>query len=126
MDRTSAANLIKITFNSPFDKAKFVPFVRNLFNSIDDAPFNYSGAYIPHSFMPYVNRYERVGKYKGDDENEIDILIVYLKRETSLERARSMQRNFIARYLVCHESVAHSIIPSSHLPVGFSREFGSR
>ncbi|MCL0034870.1 Eco57I restriction-modification methylase domain-containing protein [Dehalococcoidia bacterium] len=41
---------------------------------------------------------ERIGKYT-EDENEIDLLIVKLKRETSLERARTMQRNFIAWYL---------------------------
>jgi len=40
----------------------------------------------------------RIGKYT-DNKNEIDLLIVQLKRETSLERARTMQRNFIAWYL---------------------------
>ncbi len=30
---------------------------------------------------------------------DIDILIVNLKKETSIERARTMQRNFIAWYL---------------------------
>jgi len=41
---------------------------------------------------------KRIGKYT-DNKNEIDLLIVQLKRETSLERARTMQRNFIAWYL---------------------------
>lgn len=41
---------------------------------------------------------ERVGKYT-DGENRIDILIITLKKTTSLERARTMQRNFTAWYL---------------------------
>ena len=38
-------------------------------------------------------------KKKKPEEKKIDILIVQLKKETSLERARTMQRNFIAWYL---------------------------
>ena len=41
---------------------------------------------------------ERVGKYTVD-KHQIMLFIVYLKRETSIERARTMQRNFVAWYL---------------------------
>ena len=83
---------------SPFDKARFIVFIKDLLNHIDEAPFIRQGNYIPDQFKPYINHYERIGKYT-DGENRLDILIVYLKREASIERARSMQRNFIAGYL---------------------------
>jgi len=98
MDREQAKELIRDTFESPFDKGRFVNFIKNLLNTIDYAPFDYYGQYIPDPYKSYINRYERIGKY-SDGENRIDILIIYLKRQSSIERARSMQRNFIAGYL---------------------------
>jgi len=98
MNREQAKELIRDTFESPFNKEKFVIFIKNLLNKIEEKPFTYQGNYIPDAFKPYISKLERIGKY-SDGENEIDLLIVKLKRETSLERARTMQRNFIAWYL---------------------------
>jgi len=98
MNREKAKELIKDTFESPFDKEKFVNFIKNLLNKIEEKPFTYQGNYIPDAFKPYISRLERIGKYT-DGENEIDLLIVNLKRGSSLERARTTQRNFIAWYL---------------------------
>ena len=67
-------------------------------NKIDDAPFTYRGNYIPEAYRQYIKTLERIGKYI-DGENSIDILVITLQKETSLERARTMQRNFIAWYL---------------------------
>lgn len=98
MDRQQAARLISTTFQNPFDKGQFVNFVENLLNKIEDASFVYKGNYIPDSFAQYVSTLERIGKY-SDGEHSIDVLVVTLKKDTSIERARTMQRNFIARYL---------------------------
>lgn len=96
MDKLQAQQIIKETFENPFDKARFTHFVKNLLNNIEDAPF--TGRYLPENFLEYIQSYERVGKF-NDGENELDILIITLRKETSLERARTMQRNFVARYL---------------------------
>ncbi|MBE3115686.1 Eco57I restriction-modification methylase domain-containing protein, partial [Candidatus Bathyarchaeota archaeon] len=53
---------------------------------------------IPDAFKPFISHYERIGKYTNG-KNRLDILIVHLSKETSIERARSMQRNFVAGYL---------------------------
>ena len=98
MDRQQAQKIIRETFENPFDKDAFILFVKNLLNKIDRAPFTYRGNYIPDSYKQYIKTLERVGKY-SDGENSIDILVVTLQKETSLERARTMQRNFIAWYL---------------------------
>jgi len=98
MDRQQAKTIIKRALESPFDKNAFAGFVKNLLNSIEDAPFTYQGNYIPNAYKQYISKFERIGKYK-DGENLLDILIVTLKKETSLEYARTMQRNFIAWYL---------------------------
>ncbi|MCL0065053.1 BREX-1 system adenine-specific DNA-methyltransferase PglX, partial [Dehalococcoidia bacterium] len=98
MNKEQAKELIKDTFESPFDKEKFVVFIKNLLNRIEESPFIYRGNFIPDAFEQYISTLERIGKYT-EDENEIDLLIVKLKRGTFLERARTMQRNFIAWYL---------------------------
>ncbi|MCK4307007.1 N-6 DNA methylase, partial [candidate division WOR-3 bacterium] len=88
------------TFNHSFDENRFSNFIRNLFNDIDESKkFEYRGSYIPDSFKEHIKQYKRVGKYTDPENNELDVLIVYLKQETSLERARTMQRNFVAWYL---------------------------
>lgn len=101
MDKKQAKNLIRNTLESTFDKEKFENFVRNLLKSFDnnpDAQFTNSGQYIPEAYREYIKSFSRIGKYQSNG-NEIDILIVRLQKETSLYRARTMQRNFIARHL---------------------------
>jgi len=98
MNRQQAQRKIRETFEHSFTKERFVDFIRNLLNEIDDAPFTYQGNYIPDAYKQYIRTLERIGKF-GDGENRIDILVIKLRKETSLERARTMQRNFIAWYL---------------------------
>ena len=100
MQKAQAQNLVIETLQNDFDKERFLYFVKNLFNKIDETKtFNYTGAYISEAFRPFVKSYERIGQYVDSENNKIDVLIVYLQKETSLERARTAQRNFVARYL---------------------------
>jgi hypothetical protein len=96
MNKEKAVDLVKDTFENQFDKDRFIEFIKNLLKKIDEKTFIYKGNYIKDSFEEYVEQFERIGKYS---KNEIDILVVYLKKETSLEHARTMQRNYVARYL---------------------------
>jgi len=100
MDRQSAVRIIKDTFESSFDKGRFINLSKNLVKYLDDSKnFTYQGNIIPDAYDQSIQTLERVGKYEDDDSNKIDILIVRLKKERSLERARTMQRNFVAWYL---------------------------
>lgn len=102
MNREQAKRLIIETFENPFNKDKFTKFIKNLLKQIEEKPLSpygpLSGSYIPEAYREYISSYERIGKYFCGDQ-EIDILIVTLQRESSLERARTAQRNFIAWYL---------------------------
>jgi len=99
MEKSSAAKIVSQTFQNPFNKDSFVYFIKSLLNHIEPAPFVYRGKYIPDAYKPYIKTLERIGKYQDKNDKKIDLLIVHLKKETSLERARTMQRNFIAWYL---------------------------
>ncbi len=101
MDKEQAKKLVKETFENNFNKELFLNFIRNLCNEIDESkafPVRETG-YIKEAFLPYVKTYERLGTYTDPEEKKIDILIVYLQKENSIERARTAQRNFVARYL---------------------------
>jgi len=98
MNKQQAQQIIRDIFEDSFDKNCFAGFIKNLLNRIEDAPFTYKGNYIPEAYRQYIKTLERIGKF-SDGENSIDILVITLQKETSLERARTMQRNFIAWYL---------------------------
>ncbi len=100
IDKQAATKIISDTFEKTFDKGRFAYFAKNLLNKIDESKvLHLQGAYIPESFREFVKTYERLGTYTDPEGQKLDILIVYLQKETSLERARTAQRNFVARYL---------------------------
>lgn len=100
MDKDFARKLVKDTLQHSFEKERFTYLVKNLLNKIEETPQTvYRGKYIPEAYKDYISTLDRIGKYEDMQGKKLDILIVHLKKTTSLERARTMQRNFIAWYL---------------------------
>lgn len=99
MNKQSAINLVKSTFENPYDRDRFLNFSRNLFHSFEPATFVYRGNYIPDAYKKQIKTLERIGKLEDRDKNKIDILAVCLNQDSTLERARTLQRNFISWYL---------------------------
>lgn len=99
MDKVAAQRLVRETLQNSFNKERFVSLIKNMLNRIEDAPFTYKGRYIFDDFRDSIKLVERIGKYKGPDEKLMDILVIHLQKETSLERARTKQRNFVSKYL---------------------------
>lgn len=103
MDKQQATTLITSTFEHAFNESQYIRFLRELFNGqideSDDRKFDFYGQYIPDSFKESVRRYKRLGTYTDPDGHEVDLLVVILRRDGALERARTMQRNFAAYHL---------------------------
>ncbi len=102
MREEQARRLVKDSFEKPFDRGKFCLLVKNLLNNMDETkpfPRPLGGSLISKGFRDHIKTLDRVGQYKDTDGKIIDILIVCLKKETSLDRARAKQRNYIAKYL---------------------------
>ncbi len=100
MNRGQARALIAQTFTHAFDKARFGNFAVNLLNRIDESkaqPWNTQ--YVKDAFKDHVHRYERLGTYTSPEKETLDILIVHLTREATLQRARTAIRNFVADHL---------------------------
>lgn len=100
MDKTQAKRLIEQTFNNHFDKDNFKNFVINLLDEIDiSKEFTCGNAYVPECYRRFINSYGRIGKYIDSNNDDIEVLWVSLKKDTTIERARTVQRNFVAWYL---------------------------
>jgi len=100
MEKLIAIKLLTDTLQKPFDEAQFRQFARNLVNDLDESKaFQAQGNYIKDAYKHQVRQYKRIGQYVDPDGNTIDVLVVRLQQSTSLDRARTMQRNFIAQYL---------------------------
>lgn len=100
MKLQEARNLIKTTFENPFDKGRFTLFIKNLLkDAYEEKTFLQTGGQLPQAFAELIRKMERIGKYEDDEGNIVDILAVELKKGRSIEWARTTQRNFIRRYL---------------------------
>lgn len=102
LDKQQAQTIVRETFEDPFDKGRFVGFVKNLLNHIDESksfPKPLTGSYIKESFRERIKSYDRIGRFIDVEGKVIDILTVCLHRETSLTQARTSLRNFAAGYL---------------------------
>ena len=91
--------IIRETFGQAYNRDKFTRFTRELLTGIQEQGTTH--VQIPTQFKDYIQSYYRVGKYVYNDgfEKIIDVLEVKLKKNSSIEHARAMQRNFVARYL---------------------------
>ena len=93
--------IIEETFAHAYNRNKFRRFIRELLSGIEDRDLNGGNHKIAEQFVDYIDSYRRIGKYTYNDgfEKVIDVLEVKLKKNSSVDKARAMQRNFVARYL---------------------------
>ena len=97
MNKKQASSIIENTFNKAFNRDKFISFAGNLFN-LRSTNYSQRSVGIFDTYKQHVKSLEVVAKF-SDGKNEIDVLIITLIKDTSLDKARTMQRNFVARYL---------------------------
>src|SRR6266496_2944524 len=102
MDQTQAKRTVVETFTREFDRDRYLRFIQNLLNHLDASAkrrLRQAGPYIKKAFQDKIRSFERVGTYTDLNGQTLDVLIVKLQKETTLERARTFQRNFVADYL---------------------------
>ena len=102
MDKATAQNLVQETLQGSFDKGRFVYLLKNILNRFDESKAFHARGYVKEKFKtttPIVKTYERIGTYSDPNEKKTDLLIVYVQKESSIDRARTALRNFVADYL---------------------------
>lgn len=98
MDNERAKSLLKETFENSFDSGNFIRFINEMFNKFDYQKIDAEQEEIPKDFQEFVESYSLLGRYKDRENNLIEVLTIKLKRGNP-ESARTMQRNFVAKYL---------------------------
>ncbi|MGB1250605.1 MAG: Eco57I restriction-modification methylase domain-containing protein [Candidatus Promineifilaceae bacterium] len=98
--------LIKQTFNEQFDLNRYRQFTQELLNRYEEKPFTNSGNIIPQGYRDHVALFGRIGTYTDPDQQTIDILYIKLRHPSHLRRARTFQRNLVARHLKLREKDA--------------------
>ncbi len=98
MREHEAKNLLNNTFNQEFKIANFSQFVKELFNEIDIA-IEDKTPFIGKQYRDHIADLKKLGEFWDSNRKKIEILAVKLGKPTSLDRARTMQRNFIANWL---------------------------
>src|SRR6266568_2319742 len=101
MTKDQAKQLVRDTFKHRFQKEQFRRFIKELVNQYDEGKArSWNSQYIEKAFRDHVDRYERLGTITAAGDGEkVDILIVHLKNDSKLERARTALRNFVAHHL---------------------------
>jgi len=92
-------DLLKRTFESEFNESHYKEVILNLFNRFDFS----KGHTLKHQFTEAekraLNDFTYLGTYEDSQNKKLDVLIAELKGGTKVERARSLQRNLIGKYL---------------------------
>jgi hypothetical protein len=98
MERNQAIALVRETFTQRFDEARFTHFIRNLVNHLDESK-KQVWTLKKAAFDDFVNHFTRLGTYKDPRNERVDVLVIHLRRHTTLARGRVTLRNFVADYL---------------------------
>ncbi len=102
MNKATAQKLVRETLRDSFDKGRFVYLLKNILNRFDESKAFHARGHVKEKFKtttPIIKTYERIGTYSDPDEKKTDLLIVYVQKESSIDRARTALRNFVADYL---------------------------
>ena len=97
MDQSNAIKLLDDTFNHDFSLDRYSRFIKELFNH-----FNLrikKNIPLRKEYYDYIEQLDSLGVYKDDNQNYIEVFSVKLKKTSSRDRARTMQRNLVAKYL---------------------------
>lgn len=91
--------ILENTFTKAYDSESFTQFIKEFFNNCTIVSKVYKDYWNWSEFVYYMNCYTHIGNYVDNDKNKIAIFSVELKKNRNVERARSMQRNFISKLL---------------------------
>ena len=96
--------LVFDTFNFEYDEEKFKVFINDLLVGANFEKAQRVPLPPDDKFTDFIRSAKRICKYEYIDPEYsspkvIDVLVVKLKKSSSVERARTAQRNFVSRYL---------------------------
>jgi hypothetical protein len=98
MIKQKAIGLLSDTFNHNFEINQFSKFIKELLNEFD-LNLQDKTSSITKKYADYIESLEKLGDWEDQKGKEIEVLVIKLKKTSSRDRARTMQRDFIASLL---------------------------
>ena len=99
MNKKETQQLLETTFNHAFDETQFTAFIQEFLDGMEYRDNQLAGGRMYQAYADHISSYKRIGKYTDPDGNELDVLIVRVKRSEKLDRTRTALRNFVIRHL---------------------------
>ena len=95
MNDKEAIRLLNDTFNNEFDLRKFTNFLNELFNGF----YPQDKSIVAHKeYEQNIISIKKIGNFRQKDKS-MEILVIKLRKGTSLDKTRTMQRNVVAKLL---------------------------
>src|SRR5947209_9707718 len=111
MNQEETHGLVKQTCEHDFDPRQFGAFINRLLKTADFSKhFTQSGSRVYRVAQDKVSSFERLAQFTDVDGKKIDILIVNLRRDTTIERGRTSLRNFAAEYLKSERGIGKEAV----------------
>ena len=89
-----------------FELSKFVKFAAEFFNNIQLSESINTNEKVWGEYKEHIKNFTKIGRYVDNKKHKIDVYAVELQNESSVERARSLQRNFISRLITGNAEAA--------------------
>lgn len=90
--------ILEETFNNAFNIERFSKFIKEFFNEPKMFPSRRSDA-VWKEYNEHISAYYKIANYFDIEDNKLLVLAVEIKKDKSVERARTMQRNFVSKVL---------------------------
>lgn len=94
------------TLEQPFEVGQYIKFVTEFFNTIKVNTRIQTNEKVWGEYSEHIKSYTKIGRYIDDNTKRIDVWAIELCSEGSVERARSLQRNFVSKLLTADKSHA--------------------
>ena len=91
--------LLQKTFENAFNETHYKELIRNLFNRFDFSKEHTLRHQFNEVEKQALNDFIYLGTFEDSQNKSLDVLITALKGGSKVERARSLQRNLIGKYL---------------------------
>lgn len=98
MDTKLAINILENTFKKEFNIERLEYFFTELFNDVKINTVE-EKRFVKSNYKKYVNHFYTLGSYRSKYDDRIGLYAVELSNESSRDRARTMQRNLIAKVM---------------------------
>lgn len=96
----SKLQILKEAFEDSFDMGRYVRFIKEFFSSgIDMVRPDRKNKHFLSEYAFYIKTHTHVANYTDPKQNKIAIFAVELNSGRNIERARSMQRNFVSKLI---------------------------